>query len=48
MSRDGFPRGDRHEEPELTERMGWESRRIAEEHFNVHKINEVLLREMSL
>jgi len=35
-------------EPELIERMGRESRRIAEERFDVHKINQVLLREMGL
>lgn len=35
-------------EPELIERMGRESRRMAEERFDVHKINAVLLREMGL
>jgi glycosyltransferase involved in cell wall biosynthesis len=35
-------------EPELIERMGKESRRIAEERFNVHKINQVLLEAMGL
>ncbi|MBC7218482.1 MAG: glycosyltransferase family 4 protein [Candidatus Caldatribacterium sp.] len=35
-------------EPELIERMGRESRRIAEERFDVHKINAVILREMGL
>jgi len=35
-------------EPELIERMGKESRRIAEERFNVHKINKVLLEAMGL
>ena len=35
-------------EPELIERMGKESRRMAEERFDVHRINQVLLREMGL
>jgi len=35
-------------EPELIERMGKESRRIAEERFDVHKINRVLLEAMGL
>ncbi|MBC7221585.1 glycosyltransferase family 4 protein [Candidatus Bipolaricaulota bacterium] len=35
-------------DPELTERMGRESRRLAEERFDVHKINALLLREMGL
>jgi len=35
-------------EPELIERMGKESRRIAEERFDVHKINQVLLEAMGL
>lgn len=35
-------------EPELIERMGQESRRIAEERFDAHKINEILLHEMGL
>ncbi|MCS7240418.1 MAG: glycosyltransferase family 4 protein [Candidatus Bipolaricaulota bacterium] len=35
-------------EPELIERMGRESRRIAEERFDVHKVNQILLREMAL
>jgi glycosyltransferase involved in cell wall biosynthesis len=34
--------------PELIERMGKESRRIAEERFDVHKVNEVLLNAMGL
>jgi len=34
--------------PELIERMGKESRRIAEERFDVHKINRVLLEAMGL
>jgi len=35
-------------EPELIEGMGRESRRIAEERFDVHKINQVLLQKMGL
>ena len=35
-------------EPGLIERMGKESRRIAEERFDVHKINKTLLEEMHL
>jgi len=35
-------------EPELIEKMGKESRRIAEERFDVHKINRVLLEAMGL
>jgi glycosyltransferase involved in cell wall biosynthesis len=35
-------------EPELIERMGKESRRIAEERFDVHKVNEVLLNAIGL
>ncbi len=35
-------------EPELIERMGRESRRIAEERFDVHKINQVLIAAMDL
>jgi len=35
-------------EPELIERMGKESRRIAEERFDVHKINKTLVEEMHL
>jgi glycosyltransferase involved in cell wall biosynthesis len=34
--------------PELIERMGKESRRIAEERFDVHKFNQVLLEAMGL
>lgn len=36
------------QKPELIERMGKESRRMAEERFDVHKINAVILREMGL
>jgi glycosyltransferase involved in cell wall biosynthesis len=36
------------EEPELIARMGQASRRIAEEHFDVRKINKVLLKQMGL
>ncbi|MEM3658276.1 MAG: glycosyltransferase [Candidatus Hadarchaeum sp.] len=35
-------------EPELIERMGRESRRIAEERFDVHKINQALIVAMDL
>ncbi len=35
-------------QPELVERMGKASRLIAEERFDVHKVNEVILREMGL
>jgi len=35
-------------EPELIERMGKESRRIAEERFDVHQINQILLEAMGL
>ena len=35
-------------EPELIERMGKKSRKIAEERFDVHKINQVLLEAMEL
>jgi len=35
-------------EPELIERMGKESRRIAEERFDVHNINRILLEVMGL
>lgn len=35
-------------EPDLIERMGKESRRLAEERFDVHKINGLFLREMGL
>ena len=34
--------------PELIPVMGRESRRYAEERFDVHKVNEVMLREMGL
>ena len=33
-------------EPELAERMGQESRRIAEEKYDVHKVNAVIMRAM--
>ncbi len=35
-------------QPELVERMGKASRLIAEERFDVHKVNDVILREMGL
>lgn len=35
-------------EPELAGRMGAAGRRLAEEKFDVHRVNEVLLREMGL
>jgi glycosyltransferase involved in cell wall biosynthesis len=35
-------------QPELIERMGQASRSIAEERFDVHKINQVILQEMSI
>ncbi|MFY9387376.1 MAG: hypothetical protein WAP08_05560, partial [Smithellaceae bacterium] len=35
-------------EPELIERMGHESRRLAEERFDVEKINTRLIEEMLL
>ena len=35
-------------EPELIDRMGKESRRIAEERFDVHKINQVILEAMGV
>jgi glycosyltransferase involved in cell wall biosynthesis len=35
-------------QPELIESMGQASRRIAEERFDVHKINQVILREMGI
>lgn len=34
--------------PELIRQMGMESRNIAEEKYDVHKVNEVILREMDL
>jgi len=36
------------ERPDLIERMGVESRRIAEEKYDVHKVNSVIMREMGL
>jgi glycosyltransferase involved in cell wall biosynthesis len=36
------------EQPELVERMGRRSREIAEEKYDVHKVNAVMLREMGL
>ncbi len=35
-------------QPELIERMGQASRSIAEERFDVHKVNQVILQEMSI
>jgi len=35
-------------EPELVEKMGKESRRIAEEKYDVHKVNEVINKAMGL
>ena len=35
-------------EPELAERMGRRSRQIAEEKYDVHKVNAVMLREMGI
>ena len=35
-------------QPELIEKMGQASRKIAEEHFDVNKINQVILREMGI
>lgn len=35
-------------EPDLIEKMGRESRRLAEKRFDVHKLNQVFLREMGL
>jgi len=35
-------------QPELIDTMGQASRRIAEERFDVHKINQVILREMGI
>lgn len=35
-------------QPELIERMGKASRLIAEERFDVHKVNQIILREMGL
>jgi glycosyltransferase involved in cell wall biosynthesis len=36
------------EEPELAQRMGAQSRRMAEEKYDVHKVNAVMLREMGI
>jgi glycosyltransferase involved in cell wall biosynthesis len=36
------------EEPELTARMGQRSRQIAEETYDVHKVNEFMLSEMGI
>ena len=36
------------EEPELTERMGTRSRQIAEEKYDVHRVNAVMLKEMGI
>jgi len=36
------------QKPELIEKMGKESRRIAEERFDIHKINARFLRELGL
>lgn len=36
------------EQPDLAERMGKESRRIAEEKYDVHKVNQVILDAMGL
>ncbi|MCL2523729.1 MAG: glycosyltransferase family 4 protein [Betaproteobacteria bacterium] len=36
------------EKPELAARMGVQSRRIAEEKYDVHKVNAVMLREMGI
>lgn len=36
------------ESPELAVKMGQSSRRIAEEKYDVHKVNEVMLREMGI
>jgi glycosyltransferase involved in cell wall biosynthesis len=35
-------------QPELIEKMGQASRRIAEERFDVHKINQIILQEMDI
>jgi glycosyltransferase involved in cell wall biosynthesis len=35
-------------QPDLIDKMGQASRRIAEERFDVHKINQVILREMDI
>jgi glycosyltransferase involved in cell wall biosynthesis len=36
------------EEPALAQRMGEASRRMAEEKYDVHKVNAVMLREMGI
>ena len=36
------------EEPELAARMGQRSRQIAEEKYDVHKVNEFMLSEMGI
>ncbi|SHF32468.1 Glycosyl transferases group 1 [Lampropedia hyalina DSM 16112] len=36
------------EKPELIERMGARSRAIAEEKYDVHKVNAVMLKEMGI
>ena len=36
------------EEPGLIAKMGARSREIAEDKYDVHKVNEVMLREMGL
>lgn len=36
------------EAPELVERMGQRARQIAEEKYDVHKVNAVMLREMGI
>ena len=36
------------DQPELVERMGARSRALAEEKYDVHKVNEVMLREMGI
>jgi glycosyltransferase involved in cell wall biosynthesis len=35
-------------QPDLIEKMGQASRKIAEKHFDVHKVNKVILREMGI
>ena len=36
------------DDPELTAKMGKRSREIAEEKYDVHKVNAVMLREMGI
>lgn len=36
------------EQPGLAGTMGWESRRIAEEKYDVHKVNRVILEAMGV